>query len=168
MENLLVSVAGWQRQEEGNDTFKLLDRLDDEVLPGVLRDTLEILLFSKVNLWDANGDLSRLLRLIYSDYPQAWARAISKILDKHDALTIEWVRSLAICLSFLREPLGNKVPRQLRMLAAHPRYIDLKADLDRQSAQFNRENIKKGQYRTPEVRVSDTKKYLARTSRMIN
>ncbi len=87
--------------------------------------------------------------------------------EKYKDLRPEWIRALVICLGFLREPWGNKVPQLLRSMANDLSLGDLCEDIKTQAAQFNRENFNKGHHRLERRRVDDVKRYLARTSRLV-
>lgn len=169
LEHLLTKDLGWPVAEEGNETFKLLDRLDDDTLPGLLRESLSVLVHSREDLWHRFCYLATFLREVYPDYPQAWVKAIVPLLDKekYKDLDPEWIRALANCLGFLRETWGNKVPQLLRSITHDPSLGDLCEDIRIQAAQFNRENFKKGHHRLERRRVDDVKRYLARTSRLV-
>lgn len=169
LEQVLTKDLGWPLAKEGNETFKLLDRLDDDTLPGLLRESLSVLVHSREDLWHRFCYLATFLRNVYPDYPQSWVKAIVPLLDKekHKELDPEWIRALAICLGFLREPWGNKVPQLLRSMAHDPSLGNLCEDIRNQAAQFNRENFNKGHHRLERRRVDDVKRYLARTSRLV-
>lgn len=169
LENLLTKHLGWPAATEGNDTFKLLDRLDDDTLPELLRESLKTLVHSEQDLWHHYSYLATFLREVYPEYPQAWVRAIVPLLDKGKYINLdpEWTKALSICLGFLREPWGNKVPQLLRTMAGDASLGTICEDIKEQASLFNRENFNKGHHRLERRRVDDVKRYLSRTSRLV-
>lgn len=169
LERILCKEMGWPTPVNGNETFKLLDQIDDDVLPGLLRESLRILVTEPKDHWHHYSCLATFLRNVYPDYPQAWTRAIVPLLDRggYKKLDPEWTRALAICLAFLREPWGNKVPKLLRAMAEDASLGDFSETLKTQLAQFDHENFASGHHRLERRRIDDVKKYLARTSRLV-
>ena len=169
LERVLCKEMEWPTPVNGNETFKLLDQIDDDVLPGLLRESLRILVTEPKDHWHHFSCLATFLRNVYPDYPQAWTRAIVPLLDRggYKELDPEWTRALAICLAFLREPWGNKVPKLLRAMAEDVSLGDFSETLKTQLAQFDHENFERGHHRLERRRIDDVKKYLARTSRVV-
>jgi len=144
---------------------KMLDRCDDDILPGLLRLVLNTLIESKVNLVDPVGryeqsDISNILFLksVYIDYPKAWARTIVNIFKKYNHLNLHWYRGFAFALGKLREPMGGNVPKLLAKAAtdkSHPKNeIDARKKVaEIQRSLFNRENYHIGAKQSPKRKV---------------
>jgi hypothetical protein len=151
----------------------ILTRCSDEILPKLLKMTLETLVNSthqKVIFDDEKHQtpLAEFLQIVYPDYPQPWMKGICNIFENYQNIHDKWLKGLSLALGHLREPWGKKVPVLLNKAVNDPDLSDdLREFIKRQKNLFNGENFNRGHHRDPLRRVSDCRNTIFKTHRMI-
>jgi hypothetical protein len=151
--------------DDPEQVVRILDQSSDEVLPALLRNLLYELCH-RDSMVEQDSLCLRIIKAAHPDYPQVWTRQIATCLDKHaKTMSHQWIRSFCLCLGFLREPWGNKVPKMLATIGSNESLSEEIREVAKQQRQlFNRENLPKGQGRSPKRRVEDVKSCLILTA----
>ncbi len=151
---------------------KLLTRCSDEILPGLLRETLEKLVYVTEPVIYDDGQkpspLAEFLQKVHPEYAKPWMSSICKLFENYENISEKWVKGLSLVLGILREPWGKKAPELLNKAANDDRLSkDIREFIRRQKNLFNREKFNRGHHRSSLRRVADSRNSLFKTHQMV-